>query len=400
MTLTVAMYSHDSVGLGHSRRNRAIAHALAADLPRLTGQDVCGVLIAGHPDAPRDSLPAGWDWLVLPGFARTGSGYAPRRLQVGSKRLAGVRTAALSSVLDALAPDLFIADRHPFGVGGELRTPLARLRAWHPTRTVLGLREVLDTPGVMTAEWDRAGGQEQICEAYDAVWVYGDPDVYDPRTTGELPAGLAARARATGYLSHGRPADAGTAPAGPYLLTVLGGGSDGGPVARAAAAAEVPAGCEHLVVTGPQMPPAEVAAVRAAAGEQTLVLNSAANVPELIRGARAVVCMAGYNSLTEVLATDTPALVVPRTARRAEQPRRAAALAGLGLVDSLSQEACTPQTVGAWFRRAHSGPRIQRTGVDLEGLSRIGSLAAELLGYPSTTETMNHQQMQESCFVA
>lgn len=29
MTLTVAMYSHDSVGLGHTRRNRAIAYALS-----------------------------------------------------------------------------------------------------------------------------------------------------------------------------------------------------------------------------------------------------------------------------------------------------------------------------------------------------------------------------------
>lgn len=42
MTLTVAMYSHDSVGLGHTRRNRAIAYALAAALP----QPVQGILIA------------------------------------------------------------------------------------------------------------------------------------------------------------------------------------------------------------------------------------------------------------------------------------------------------------------------------------------------------------------
>ena len=82
MSITVALYSHDSVGLGHARRNRALAYALAAELPRLTGQRVRGLLIAGHPDATADSLPEGWDWLVLPGFTHTRHGYACRSLDV------------------------------------------------------------------------------------------------------------------------------------------------------------------------------------------------------------------------------------------------------------------------------------------------------------------------------
>ena len=75
---TIALYSHDSVGLGHARRNRALAYALAEHLPALTGTAVRGMLIAGHPDAGRDPLPEGWDWLVLPGLTRRGEGYASR----------------------------------------------------------------------------------------------------------------------------------------------------------------------------------------------------------------------------------------------------------------------------------------------------------------------------------
>ncbi|WP_229116414.1 hypothetical protein [Parenemella sanctibonifatiensis] len=80
MDITIALYSHDSVGLGHARRNRALAYALAEQLPALTGRSVRGLLIAGHPEAGRDSLPAGWNWLVLPGVTTGTDGYFPRHL--------------------------------------------------------------------------------------------------------------------------------------------------------------------------------------------------------------------------------------------------------------------------------------------------------------------------------
>ncbi len=75
--------------------------------------------------------------------------------------------------------DLFIVDRHPFGIDGELAEALDRRRV-HGTRTVLGLREVLDDPAVIAGEWDRVGGPDAVARAFDEVWVYGDPEVYDP----------------------------------------------------------------------------------------------------------------------------------------------------------------------------------------------------------------------------
>ena len=54
--ITIAMYSHASVGLGHADANRALAFALTKHLPRLTGQQVTGLLIVGHPEVTRDRL--------------------------------------------------------------------------------------------------------------------------------------------------------------------------------------------------------------------------------------------------------------------------------------------------------------------------------------------------------
>ncbi|MDN5688516.1 MAG: glycosyl transferase, partial [Brachybacterium sp.] len=202
---TIALYSHDSVGLGHARRNRALAYALAEHLPALTGTPVRGLLIAGHPDAGRDPLPEGWDWLVLPGLTRRGDGYAPRHLGTDAAVLRDLRSAAIDAALAALRPDLLIIDRHPFGIDGEL-LPALRSQRSRGGGVVLGLREVLDAPRVAVAEWDRLGGAEHVARHLDAVWVYGDEHVYDPRRTGELPRPLAELATATGYLGRGRPA--------------------------------------------------------------------------------------------------------------------------------------------------------------------------------------------------
>src|SRR5690625_3900214 len=354
MDITIALYSHDSVGLGHARRNRALAYALAEHLPALTGGTVGGLLIAGHPDAGHDPLPEGWDWLVLPGLTRTRAGYGPRRLGLDAAALRDLRSATMDAALTALAPDLFIADRHPFGIDGELLPVLANLRA-RGTATVLGLREVLDAPRVATAEWDVLGGAEHVASHLDAIWVYGDEQVYDPRRTGELPGALASLATLTGYLAHDRPAArplaldrTGPNSPPPYVLSVLGGGSDGAELARLAAGTRLPDGHRHLLVTGPQMPEADVQEVRALAarcGEATTVVRSAPDVPELIAEASAVLCMGGYNTLAEVMSTDTPALVVPRTRRRQEQRRRALALAAVGAVETRDGDTLTPDGI-------------------------------------------------------
>lgn len=387
MSITAVLYSHDSVGLGHARRNRALAHALAADLPRLTGQPVRGLLIAGHPDATADSLPEGWDWLVLPGFTSTPQGYASRSLDVSNERLSALRSSTAAAAIKAMDPDLFFADRHPFGVGGELLDSLRWLHS-QGTRCVLGMREVLDAPAAARKEWDRIGGASAAAAFYHAVWVYGDPSVYNPISSGEIPAPLATRTRFTGYLSHGRPTDeltdASVRAPKPYVLSMVGGGSDGGRLTLAAARAQVPAGHRHIILTGPQMPPADHDRVQRAAAASpdsgsVQVTRLAPHVPQLVREAAAVVSMAGYNSTAEIMATTTPALLVPRATRRAEQPRRARALAAVGAVDTLPAEELTAQALSRWLADAVTR-RCDRSAVDLDGLARIGGLAVAELG--------------------
>jgi len=379
MGVTIALYSHDSTGLGHGRRNRAIAHALADQLPALMGEPVGGVLIAGHPDLARDPLPTGWDWLVLPGVAPADPGHhRPRNLAMSLGELVAVRGAVMDAALAALNPDLLIVDRHAFGVAGELRSTLPWLRD-RGCRVVLGLREVLDDPHTIAEEWRELGGAASVAAAYDALWIYGDPEVYDPRLTGEVPLPLRRLARTTGYLSLGRPESGGSeCQSGSDVLTLLGGGADGGALARISVQAQAPAGHRHLVVTGPQMSGPEVEQIRRLAPTGTTVLTHIDDLPSRIEDAAAVVCMGGYNTVAEVLATSTPALVVPRHHRRKEQSRRAEALAAARAVDTRRLDDLTTAEISQFFATS-IGRRVDRSHIDRQGLSRVPELAAALL---------------------
>lgn len=383
--LRVVLYSHDSVGLGHTRRNLAIAQSLADSLPEAAGRRLSGLLITGEKTATSYRCPEGFDWVVIPGITKRSGGYGPRSLAVGTERLMDVRSSVIAGALTSFDPHIVIVDRHPFGVDGELAEPLRLLRAARPDVTlVLGLREVLDEPSRAAAEWEKVGA-DTVAELFDRIWIYGDEAAHDPFASGELPSAFRPMADYTGLLSAGRRST-GRTPVGkkPFVVTMVGGGSDGGAVAAAAAAAPVPAGYHHLVVAGPQMPKADRVAAESAAGEQTTVVKKVSDGLSYITQSEAVVCMTGYNTVAEILSTDTPALTIPRTQPRTEQLIRARGLAKTGALDMLHPDEATPVRIGEWIAEAVSSERIAvrqqaaRAGIGRDGLARIVGLTADL----------------------
>lgn len=369
----VQFYSHDSVGFGHVRRNLALAHALARELPIRTGKPAVGLVLTGEPEAAHFARPRGFDTLVLPGITKRGQEYAPRHAGFALGDLVGMRGALLKGLWAAEAPDLLVIDRHIFGIDGELKRGLAKLRRNHPaTKVVLGLREVLDSPEAAVREWDKAK-LAAVDNAVDEVWVYGDPRIHNPALTGELPQPLAAKALFTGYLAHGRPsAEPNPIDGERIVLTTAGAGSDGLALTLAAARAEVPAGLRHVVVTGPQLPHARHEQVCRAARPGTQVVRSA-DVAALTRRADAVVTMGGYNSVCEVLASDAPALIVPRVVPRREQEIRARSLQRVGAVDVLHPSDLTSGAITRWLAATVASPEQAhaRLHLNLDGLATV-----------------------------
>lgn len=377
--LRVILYSHDSQGLGHTRRNLAIADALATRLPALLHRRVTGLLLSGV-GTVGFQCPASWDWVSLPGVDKHEGSYVPRHLDVRMPQLTALRAGLAEAAMVSFEPHLIIVDRHPYGVNGELGKALSQVRRTYPgCKVVLGLRDVLDSPEAAAREWHALGSLGRLREDFDEIWIYGDPDIHDPLATSEIPRALADRVRYTGYLSAGRPYAANPSTMEPpFLLTMAGGGSDGLAVTMAAARADVPQGYSHLIITGPQMPAAHRRDVERAAGPHTRVVSSVPDALTEIKAASAIVSMGGYNSICEILSTSVPALVIPRVHPRQEQLIRASAMQRHDLVTLCPPEQLSSEAVSEWFAAAAENEQ-NRSNVNLSGLTAVPRMAAELL---------------------
>lgn len=375
--LRVALYSHDSLGLGHVRRNLALAHSFSKRIPELTGQPVTGLLLTGF-DSISEQLPSGFDHVSLPAIAKDAGSYLPRRLNVTMSRLIRLRSRLLASSLMAFEPDLVIVDRHPLGFRGEIEWALRCLREERPqVAIVLGLREVLDSPEAAQAEWEKTD-LETVCELFDAIWLYGDPRIHDAVASGEIPGRLAGLVTHTGYLANDRPKLLSPDNGKPYVLTMVGGGMDGAALCRVAVQANVPSGYDHLVVTGPEMSEAERREIAESSLPGTKVLATVPDGLAAIRSADALISMAGYNTVAEALSTDIAHLLVPRFKPRKEQLIRARALANVGLADLLEYAQLTPQTISDWLSGAVRR-KVDRRELALNGLENTVHLAIGLI---------------------
>lgn len=378
----VALYSHDTVGLGHLRRNLALASALAAGLIPV---DV--LLISGSREATAFAVPPGIDWVTLPALAKRDGRYGARTLAVPLQDLIDLRSSIITAALLAFDPDVLIVDKVARGVCDELEPALCRLRGGGRTRCVLGLRDVLDDMSSTVSEWQTSRTTEAISDLYDEVWVYGDPLVFDPLRECALPAAVTERTTFTGYLAHGRPAHGtpGAAPdampASPYALCMVGGGQDGLALAEAFCAAPFPPGTHGVIVAGPYMDrdDRQRLSLGAACRPDLTVLDFVVECERLIAGADAVVSMGGYNTVCEVLAAGTRAVVVPRVRPRAEQLVRAERLAQRGVIDMIHPDDLAPEGIGAWLASRSGEERAAGGPVDLHGLARIPGLVDRLL---------------------
>jgi predicted glycosyltransferase len=364
------LYGHDTMGLGHLRRNLALATSL-----RQSPHRPQVLVVSGTTEACRFPLPDGVELLVLPGVAKADDGsYRGRRLDTPLTDVVALRRQVLTAAIPAFDPDLLVVDKVARGFAGELEPALPLLRD-SGTRIVLGLRDILDAPAAASAEWRRLRTTEALRAWYDEVWVYGDPRVSDLAIDCRVPPSVRHLLRNTGFLAEGRPTGP-TAPppvSGPYVLCLLGGGQDGAELATAFAAAPRPAGIEGVLVTGPHLPDHAREALRTA-DPGLHVVDFCSDPTAWVCDAAAVVCMGGYNTVTEVLTTKTPALVVPRVTPRAEQLVRARRLSERGLVDDIHPDDLSPDVLGGWLVSAVC-TRQPRTGVALDGLARMRALA-------------------------
>jgi predicted glycosyltransferase len=335
------IYSHDSFGLGHLRRCRALAHAM---VDAYKGLSV--LIMTGSPIIGRFDFKARVDFVRIPGVIKLHNGdYTSLALHIDLADTLALRESIILNTTKAFAPDIFLVDKEPLGLKGEVHSTLEMLKDTS-THTILGLRDVMDAPDLLTAEWHKKGIFGELERLYDELWVYGPRAMGNPLSSLPIHADTLEKMRYTGYLRREIPEVANTvdsaSPEQPYILVTPGGGGDGIEmtdwVLRAyESGAQLP--WRALFVLGPFMPQAERQQFlnRAEVMPNVDMITFDAQLERLMANASAVVAMGGYNTFCEILSLDRPALILPRSFPRKEQlirAQNAAALSLISLVDA------------------------------------------------------------------
>src|SRR5258705_12894632 len=104
--------------------------------------------------------------------------YTPLNLHIDIAETLSMRASIIQHTAEMFDPDIFIVDKEPVGLRGEVLPTLKALKR-RGTRLVLGLRDVMDEPRLLEPEWQRKKAIPPLRELYDEIWVYGLPQVCD-----------------------------------------------------------------------------------------------------------------------------------------------------------------------------------------------------------------------------
>ena len=340
-TYNILMYSHDTYGLGHIRRTMAIA-------AHLLGPRVNIIILTGSPIAGRFAFPEQIDFVRIPGMIKkTNDEYLPLSVKLNPRHALDIRKNIITATAKTFQPQLFIVDKEPLGLKKEVLPTLQWLRRSRPeTKTILGLRDIMDDGPSVRKDWRAKGVYKIFDELYSEIWIYGNQEFYDPVVEYAISEDVKSKMHFTGYIPRKIPSreavknikkENGLAEDEKLVVVTTGGGGDGFAVmdnylSMLESANRLP--FKSILITGPFMPKQERKKVFKRARRMGVrTYHFYRQMEKIFAAADIVVSMGGYNTLCEILSQGTLSLVIPRETPRKEQLIRAQTFERQNLVD-------------------------------------------------------------------
>jgi predicted glycosyltransferase len=293
------------------------------------------------------------------------------------------RRALLLEAFREARPDVIVTELYPFGrrqLRFELEPLLDEARALDPRpRVAASLRDILvepDKPERVDEMLARLGRD------YDLVMVHGDPALI-PFDATFPPAARIPNLRYTGYVvEEGAAAPAGPAPERSGVVVSAGGGAVSETLFRAAMAARRLtrlADRPWRVLAGHALAEDAFRSLVRDAPPGVTVERARPDFIELLRGAELSISQGGYNTVMELLATATRAVVAPYAGGlETEQTLRARLLAARGALQIVPEDEITPEAIARAAESALAAPPPDSRGLDVAGGRTSAALIAAL----------------------
>ncbi|MDJ0818642.1 MAG: glycosyltransferase [Desulfobacterales bacterium] len=389
-TYNILMYSHDTYGLGHIRRTMAIAS-------HLLGPRINILILTGSPIAGRFSFPEQIDFVRIPGMIKkTNDEYLPLSIKINARHALDIRKNIITATAKTFQPHLFLVDKEPLGLKKEVLPTLQWLRRCRPdTRSILGLRDIMDDAQSVKKDWKEKRVYQHLENLYSEIWIYGIQDFYDPIKEYEISDAISEKMHFTGYIPRKIPGkdavrhikkELGLQNGERLVVVSTGGGGDGYRVmdnyltALETFSSRLP--FKSVLITGPFMPKQDRNDVfRRARKLGIRTYHFYRQMEKIFAAADIVVSMGGYNTLCEILGQGTISLVIPRETPRKEQIIRARAFHRQNLVDFIPWDDFTPRLLHEKLTTLLQNPEPYHSAISRFRLTGIETMQQRLLEF-------------------
>jgi predicted glycosyltransferase len=386
-TYNILMYSHDTYGLGHIRRTMAIAS-------HLLGPRINILILTGSPIAGRFSFPEQIDFVRIPGMIKkTNDEYLPLSIKINVSHALDIRKNIITATAKTFQPHLFIVDKEPLGLKKEVLPTLQWLRRCRPdTRSILGLRDIMDDAASVKKDWQEKRVYQHLEDLYSEIWIYGIQEFYDPIAEYEISEAVSRKMYFTGYIPRKMPGkdavrhikkELGLKKDERLVVVTTGGGGDGYKVMDTYLTALESHGLKlpfkSVLITGPFMPKLQRRDVfKRSRRLGVRTYHFYRQMEKIFAAADLVVSMGGYNTLCEILGQGTLSLVIPRETPRKEQIIRARAFHRQNLIDYIAWDEFTPELLFEKIVALLQNPEPYREAISRFRLTGIETMQQRL----------------------
>jgi predicted glycosyltransferase len=376
------IYVQHLLGVGHLQRSLQ----LAAELAR---HDFEVELVSGG--RPQEFImPAGVQLRQLPPVYSPDGSFARLLDQGGNPIDANWRNRRKQQLLDIFAsgtPQVLITETFPFGrrmMRFELIPLLQAARASSIcTQVIASIRDILQPKS-------KAGRNEEICnlvgEFYDHVLVHGDQRIVGLEESFPLADQISDKMFYSGYICASRRTASAVGDGSDEVLVSAGGSTTGLDILTTAIAAKPLSIHKNLhwrILVSPSIDEPHLDELQRLAGEGISIERNRPDFSELVTRARLSISQAGYNTITDILNSTTPAIVIPYAeADEIEQTMRAQKLQQLGRLVMLQQNELSAATLASAIEQAdRQNPSLE---VNLSGAVNSAIMISQWLNNAMT----------------